>query len=206
MPDRAVYGPLTPADTAILNYRGPNNAGDKLNDIIGDWYGRKRVWARPAAAGAVLMPATAVPTSGNPVTVAGPFGVPDVPRCVNVISSVGAVTGITLNGLDEGGNPISEVLNSATGGGTASVNAYASLTSVILPVAAAQNVSVVTGALLGIGTRVIRKATLITYAVDGATTAVPASTIDRNVLSKNLLTVTPSGTSEYAIYILAETT
>jgi hypothetical protein len=197
-------GPLSDADVLAMNLRGPNGAGDRLNDLVSGFYGRRPIWKNPAPKGAVAIVAS--PTSAEGVTLTGPFGLPDYARNIELTASAATTGDAVVHGKDAAGDPVSETFTDV--GTTAAVGkvAFASITSVDLPPDAANpTFSAVYGDALGIGTPIIRPGTVLLALKDGVEVGLPTINNDAAHLAANTAVFAGlDGTGEYVLYILAE--
>lgn len=120
-------------------------------------------------------------------------GQPDVPRNLTVKGNDANVTGnVTIAGLDDEGNAITEAIALAGAATVAGNKAFAEVTSITLPdyaVAATERVRVGTGAKLGLPVRLTRNSVIAAF-LGGAREAVaPTVAVDAAALGSNTVTL-----------------
>lgn len=164
-------------------------------------------FAAPVAANATRLLSAQSLAAGGTITVF--LAQPDVARQLQLVASGATTANVTINGTDKRGNTISEViaLNGATIVKT--LNAFLTVTSIVLPTVAATTINVGVENGLGLSRRLYNgdAGAYLSGSTDKVYETTRATVVgDATVLSKNLVTLNtaPNAARNFAVYYTSD--
>jgi hypothetical protein len=207
---------LTAAQQILVNKMQPDDGlqmGPRIAGIeeVGWWHRQK--WVNPITATTTsIFAATACPAAGT-TTVSGAslLTQPDLPRCITLTVALGAGSlagNAVITGTNIEGAVISETIALTTATLYTSLNAFATVTSVVLPTRTTAGDTVACGvaAALGLDRRLNRNT--VNFAVVGTTkeTTAPTVVVDPTSISLNTISfnTAPNAARTFYAYMIDE--
>jgi len=191
----------------------PNFKRNETDRIAGESFQSKKGYVvadkftAPLAANATSMLNAQSLAAGGTVTIF--VAQPDVARQLQLVASGATTANVTINGLDKRGNALSEVIALAGAVPVFTLNAFASVSSIVLPTVAATTLNVGISAALGLSRRLLNgdagaylsgSANKV-YETTRATVVGDAAAVAKNLVTTN---TAPNASRNFVFYYISD--
>jgi len=165
-------------------------------------YIRRNAFTAPLAANSTSLLNTASLDGSTKTTFVAQ---PDMARNISLVASGVTTANVVINGTDIRGAVITETIALNGGSAVYTLNAFLTVTSIVLPTVAATNVNVGISTALGLDRKMTENGVFLATVDAAADSALPTVTVSGTSVSLNKVTfaTAPNATHNYVVYFVA---